>query len=176
MLCWCLLHSPRFQKHHPFKSGETGIFLTVIWQCHGLTSRHRTGVHFSHCRAFLLQSNNHRKVVTRRSQWAIFKLFFFSITLQGWPRQAFSWYNAILLSRVLASAESKRAGGRPSIKLSAKETLYPQLLWQLWETAISALCIIVHALLSSVSERQRAELLSVDYGTFVIVNHQHFSM
>lgn len=53
--------------------------------------------------------------------------------------------------------KSKRAGGRPSIKLSAKETLYPQLLWQLWETTISALCIIVHALLSSVSERQQAE-------------------
>lgn len=48
---------------------------------------------------------------------------------------------------------------RYSIKLSAKETLYPQLLWQLWKTAISALCIIVHALLSSVSERQQAEQL-----------------
>lgn len=48
---------------------------------------------------------------------------------------------------------------RCSIKLSAEETLYPQLLWQLWKTAISALCIIVHALLWSVRERQQAEQL-----------------
>lgn len=72
--------------------------------------------------------------------------------------RAFSWYNAIWLSRVLASAEIT-TWQQYSIKLSAKETFYPQLLWQLWKTAISALCIIVLALLSSVSKRQQAEQL-----------------
>lgn len=89
------------------------------------------------------------------SNFLTFFFFFFSKTLQGWPAQAFSWYNAILLSRVWHQQNQKRTGGGPSIKLSAKETLYPQLPWQLWETAISALCIIVHALRSCVRGRQR---------------------
>lgn len=64
------------------------------------------------------------------------------------------------LSRALVSAEIKTCR-RCSIKLSAAETLYPQLLWQLWKTAISALCIIVRALRWGVSERgdNRAEQL-----------------
>lgn len=71
--------------------------------------------------------------------------------------------------------KSKRAG-RCSIKLSAEETLYPQLLWQLWKTAISALCIIVHAPRWGVSEETTEPSSSVHGGTFVIVNHQHFCM
>lgn len=96
-----------------------------------------------------------------------------SFTLQGWPTHTF--HNVIFLSRAPVSAKIKTCR-RCSIKLSAVETLYPQLLWQLWKTAISALCIIVHALRWGVSEETTEPSSSVHDGTFVIANHQHFCM
>lgn len=100
---------------------------------------------------------------------------FCSLTLQWRPTHTFRRHNVIFPSRAPVSAKIKTCR-RCSIKLSAEETLYPQLLWQLWKTAISALCIIVHALRWGVSQETTEPSSSVHGGTFVIVNHQHFSM